>query len=176
MASILPRRTAQIYRSLDIKPCPHGEKYTLEDSTLLQYLMEDCKGFQIDPEGKYTLNYVITVLLANWKEKQLIQHCTVLTNGRIKRAFGTYDSCFCLTELRAMVLRYFDTKEFFLLEGYYRIYRAPLWCLDSSLMEQLQAEIGNCNYPSSCDKIKTFKCENNIIPRRFLGPGLHTLF
>lgn len=44
-----------------------------ENSSLLKYLETHCKGWVVSPSNRYTLNYVLIVLLANLREKGFLQ-------------------------------------------------------------------------------------------------------
>ena len=98
--------------------CPCREKYYLKSrSTLSKYLTRHCKGFVVDPERKYTLNYIIVVLLVNWKEKHLLWRrpfeLEVKDDGLVGRVVNTRhwhmrDSYFRINSLRdSLKLKYF---------------------------------------------------------------------
>jgi len=89
-------------------PCTCREKYFLYPENLLAlYLEEKCKGWVRDPESRYTLNYLVLVLIANFKDKGLLQYDTeydfyfVITDKRLKSVFEY--GYFKLKDLRAMI-------------------------------------------------------------------------
>jgi len=49
--------------------CPCREKYKLNNPLLSHYLKTKCQGWLEDPDDRYTLNYLILVLLTNLQEK-----------------------------------------------------------------------------------------------------------
>lgn len=60
--------------SICYSPCPCRVKYYLRpDSPLTKYLEEECQGWVRNVENKYTLNYILIILSANFKQKKLIE-------------------------------------------------------------------------------------------------------
>lgn len=58
---------------LTFKSCPCKDKHFLDPRGVLsRYLYEKCQGFVPDGEHRYTINYIVMVLIANWNEKKLI--------------------------------------------------------------------------------------------------------
>lgn len=56
-------------------PCTCREKYFLYPGSLLAlYLEEECQGWVRDPESRYTLNYLVLVLIANFKSKNILRY------------------------------------------------------------------------------------------------------
>jgi hypothetical protein len=78
---------------LTYKFCPCRNQYFFKEGNneLLLYLRGHCKGWSENPEGVYTVNYIITVLFANWERKGLIRHNLYLLIGEQEvKAFGHY--------------------------------------------------------------------------------------
>jgi hypothetical protein len=58
---------------LTYRPCHCKERYFLDPrGTLSRYLNEECKGFVPDGDHRYSLNYIVIVLIANWKVRNLV--------------------------------------------------------------------------------------------------------
>jgi len=56
-------------------PCDCQQKYSFKKNSKLLPYLQQCKGWIVDPQEKYTLNYVMIVLLAYLREKNLIYYC-----------------------------------------------------------------------------------------------------
>lgn len=125
--------------------CPHKDKYQfLPQSPLKDYLETHCEGFISDPENKYTINYIVLVLLANWGALRLI-----LTTGKavratsyIKKAFATSSPVIGFTGLRRRIITQLDTKaEDSYLRQYVKAYNCPLWCLKNEELDILNSAL-----------------------------------
>jgi len=121
--------------------CPHQDKYPfIPNSPLQNYLENHCEGFVKDDQDKYTINYLVFVLLANWKTRKLFskKQDSVLATSYIKKAFRTTSAVIGIRGLRRRIISQLDTvaEDFFM-----RIdpdsYLVPLWCLDESDIEFL---------------------------------------
>jgi len=61
------------YLELTYQPCFCRQKYSLKpENKLLEYLLQECKGFEQDPGGQYTLNFILLILITNWSQSDLI--------------------------------------------------------------------------------------------------------
>lgn len=67
--------------------CIHKERYPIKSKELLDYLTTDCKGFTISEDSKYSIHYLLTILLTNWGDQHLIFKCKVKTNEQIREVF-----------------------------------------------------------------------------------------
>lgn len=93
--------------------CPHREKYLFKtDSLLLRYLHSECQGWVRDVDDKYTVNYILIVLFANFKAKQLFNKqypCLVQCKGNLQFVFNRRLAH--INELRALVLSHLQQAE-----------------------------------------------------------------
>lgn len=75
-----------------ITHCPHQDRCRIKpDSKLKDYLENECKGFVKDPQDRYTINYVIIVLIADFEDKELfcpINTHIVLCTPVLQNIFG----------------------------------------------------------------------------------------
>jgi len=78
--------------SIYYSPCPCRVKYYLRpDSPLTKYLEEECQGWVRDENHKYSLNYILMVLSANFKQKKLLEfdfeedHYWIRCNDALKK-------------------------------------------------------------------------------------------
>jgi hypothetical protein len=63
------------YVNLIYGPCPCQRLYRFKaESLLLQYLKDHCNTFSENPEGEYSLNYILFNLIYHWDSKHLITH------------------------------------------------------------------------------------------------------
>lgn len=116
--------------------CSHQQKYVFKQKSKLKlYLEESCHGFVRAPS--YTLNYIIVVLLMNWKELGLLSHCTIKCTGRIRKILGVHYRHLYIGLLRSYVHQQFkipashqDFEEQFQLS-----FCAPLWCVSPEVFE-----------------------------------------
>lgn len=117
--------------------CPHREKYSFNPRSTLRQYFESCEGCAIDPEHKYTINYIILILLTNLKKNNwLIQNAVykadfyIVCNKELQLALRTPEPFIKLRNLRRQVLRHMEYHEKpcyanNLLERYY----IPFWCV-----------------------------------------------
>jgi len=69
-------------------PCSCRDKLSFKDDSPLQkYLETRCKGWVPDTENKYTLNYVLLVLIANLKEANLITEPIIRLSSELQDLF-----------------------------------------------------------------------------------------
>ena len=126
--------------------CPHQERYSfIPHSPLKNYLEKHCEGFVQDPEEKYTINYIVFVLLANWKARELFskEQDSVLATSYIKRAFMTTSKVIGIRGLRRRVASQLDAKaEDFYMRIDPNSYLVPLWCLTNEDIEYLGTILG----------------------------------
>jgi hypothetical protein len=89
------------------EPCDCQEKYSFKPQSRLLAYLRQCKGWTDDPEGKYTLNYIIAVLLAYAKEQNFFCICVkdpnkrIIGDSRFKAALGV--SSITFRELRSLI-------------------------------------------------------------------------
>ncbi len=129
--------------------CPHLEKYEFcQNAPIKKYLETKCKGFVKDPKDRYTLNYIIAVLIVNWAHLKIIKHHAVKVNGYIRKALRYRLEFLFTSHLRPLVLQQLDAKierkklsvEWGELTHFYMItpYRTPLWCPPPSVLAWLR--------------------------------------
>lgn len=137
--------------------CPHLERHKFcHDSPLLNYLQSHCKGFEEDISGRYTLNYIIVVLLANWFEKELLLHDTIICDPFIQTAFKTENRFLFLSELRGLVVEQTEPLgEHYFSKIWFRRYQTPLWCV-----YQETAFIDNIFIKAGCPSIGCYWTHN----------------
>jgi len=93
--------------------CPCREKYRLKNKPLLDYLQTHCDGWVEDPQGRYTLNYLIAILLVNLKEKNRLKPILVRNHFQIDDPRLTAIlrfSCFSLSDFRNKIKGLFHGK------------------------------------------------------------------
>ena len=65
---------SSLLKSIYYSPCPCKEKYYLDpDSPLTKYLKGECRGWVVASDNLYSLNYLLLVLIANFKRKQVLK-------------------------------------------------------------------------------------------------------
>ena len=89
--------------------CIHKDRYPIKSEQFLNYLTTDCKGFTVSEDGKYSVHYLLVVLLTNWKDQHLISRCKVKTNKQIRRVFGIRGSKVQIYHLRLNIFLLLDT-------------------------------------------------------------------
>jgi len=89
--------------SLSYPTCFCKRKFELGNhNALIHYLKTQCKGWTSDPQNKYTVNYIVYILLANFKSKRLFkQGSRVVCDGPLRSVFGL--SSFRINTLRSLV-------------------------------------------------------------------------
>lgn len=140
------RRRRHFGPEIHYKACPHQDKYTfIPHSPLKDYLENHCEGFVRDPDSKYTINYIVIVLLANWKARRLFskKQDSVLATSYIKKAFRTTSAVIGIRGLRRRIISQLDTvAEDFFMRIDPNAYLVPLWCLAESDIEFLSTILG----------------------------------
>jgi len=116
--------------------CNHQQKYFFKQNSLLKnYLEEQCNGFVED--SSYTLNYIIVVLLANWKELGLLYHCSVRCTGRLRKIFKVHYKYLHFSALRSLVRKHFrqplQDREYE--RKYFCHSMGLLWCVSPEILE-----------------------------------------
>jgi len=119
---------------ISYKLCPHQDKYSFcPNSPLKNYLENHCKGFVIDPSNTYTINYIVTILIANWGKRRLFSQNqdAVLATSYIKKAFRTTSAVIGIKGLRRRIVYQLDAEaEDYFLRVKPQLYDHPLWCLE----------------------------------------------
>ena len=65
---------ASLLKSIYYSPCPCKEKYYLDPANpLTKYLENECKGWVVANDHRYRLNYLLLILIANFKKKQFLK-------------------------------------------------------------------------------------------------------
>ena len=64
------------YFYLKYQACPCKEKYYLKPSSRLSKYLYKCKGWVPDETNTYSLNFILIVLLANWRSCTLLYRCS----------------------------------------------------------------------------------------------------
>lgn len=146
--------------------CPCRNQYSFKSgkNELLSYL-RNCKGWSEDPEGVYTINYIFTVLFANWKWKNLIRNkyelelligeeelevfgCEELRQWFVtdleaqSESFGYsrlfWDPCTVVSYLGVYHLRGFIASTYLNTHGVYESYSVPFLCYnDKKLLRKI---------------------------------------
>ena len=136
--------------------CNHQQKYFFKQNSLLKnYLEEQCNGFIED--SSYTLNYIIVVLLANWKELGLLYHCSVRCTGRLRKVFKVHYKYLHLNTLRNLVRKHFrqplQDREFE--RKHFRLSITPLWCVSPEILELVAPPLSRteCTLWSPCSAL-----------------------
>lgn len=102
--------------------------------------MRQCRGWVEDQDRKYTVNYIIVILLAEVKLKKLLildayDKYFILCDHELQRIFDIHEPFLKLEQLRMKVVEQMIQTECFYF-NYGRDYNIPLWCttyLDSVL-------------------------------------------
>ena len=89
--------------------CTHQEKYQIKRSSRLESYLKNCKGFVKDPKNLYTVNYIIAVLVANWRDQGLITHLVIKNVPQIRSVLGAYTEGITYYRLRELVFRQLET-------------------------------------------------------------------
>lgn len=94
--------------------CPHQDRCRFRSgSALKSYLETECEGFVKDPSDRYVINYIIVVLLADFKSKRLFDaefSSIVYCSLALQKVFGR--AILHLSSLRAEVKKHFFHLEF----------------------------------------------------------------
>ena len=132
--------------------CPHEERYVFKkDTPLKRYFETKCNGVKIDIEGKYTINYIVVVFLANWVELGRCDNHFVWPTKRMRKALKIKSIPFSLSWLRGLVLFQLEAELeqlcFTQLCQKYSIlgnYRFPLWCVPAETVNLYRnSDLGN---------------------------------
>lgn len=103
--------------------CPHGNSYQFRhNSSLRKYLEKNCKGWVRNSVDRYTLNYVILVLVCALKEKGLVRKTVIYCDTELREIFDT--DCVLVHLLRSKVREHFLHNEFPTRNDYF-----PFWCV-----------------------------------------------
>lgn len=118
--------------------CIHENKYKFKDNSPLEaYLRTKCHGFVQDSVKMYNINYILIILLSNWKYYKLIHDRTIKTTIHIRRAFklsrAKQNDVIHSSQLRKMVVEQLDAPvEMRFLKEVHCFYTWPFWCLSES--------------------------------------------
>jgi len=123
--------------------CTHQERFLIKKPEFEQY-MRQCSGWVEDPDKKYTSNYVVIVLLSEFKKKsQLIQDAHdnyfILLDRELQKIFKQNTPVISIARLRPLVDACFC---FYIKHNHvdFRRYSHPLWCI-SPKMDRVLEEI-----------------------------------
>jgi len=123
--------------------CTHRERFLIKKPEFEQY-MRQCSGWIEDPDKKYTSNYVVIVLLSEFKKKsQLIQDAHdnyfILLDRELQKIFKQNTPVISIARLRPLVDACFC---FHIKHNHvdFRRYSHPLWCI-SPRMDRVLEEI-----------------------------------
>lgn len=144
--------------------CNHQQKYSFKQNSSLKVYMEQyCKGFEIEP--KYTLNYIITVLLMNWKQLGLLYHCSVKCTGKLRKALRVRHKFIYLNDLRRLVSKHFRRNHFenTSLQPHHEHFQAHLWCVEPEIFEMIKPPLSSseCSARFTCHGIYRLNCNVN---------------
>lgn len=144
--------------------CNHQQKYSFKQNSSLKIYMEKyCEGFVIEP--KYTLNYIITVLLMNWKQSGLLYHCSVKCTGLLRKALRTRYKFIYLEDLRRLVSHHFKRNDLenATLQSYHEHFMAHLWCVEPEIFELLKPPLTSieCSARFTCHGFHRLNCNVN---------------
>lgn len=121
------------YFTLNYAVCPCKDLYAFkENSSLLGYLQQNCKGWVNSPKETYTINYIAICLLAVIKEKG-ISHSTrwhelILCDAELEKVFKK--QYIYLSQIRGFISKH--------LEGARRQKQTPpLLCVDIETVNSL---------------------------------------
>jgi len=133
--------------------CLHQERYAIKDPCLLYYLTRLCEGFVEDPEGKYTLQYLLHVLLANWREKNLLKDCDLRVDKHLRIVFRTKALVIPLYKLRLLIFKKLESEVTFTYVALNQEKFKPLYCKelkqDFTFLNSSPSE-HHCTYGQVC--------------------------
>ena len=134
--------------------CLHQERYAIKDPCLLYYLTKQCEGFVEDPEGKYTLQYLLHVLLANWRERNLLKDCDLRVDKHLRIVFRTRDLVIPLYKLRFLIFKKLESEVAFTYVALNQEKLKPPYCnelkQDFILLNSFPSE-HHCTYGQVCE-------------------------
>ena len=118
--------------------CPHREKYSFKPESRLQQYLQTCTNWVQDPEQKYTVNFILLVLLSDLKSKDYITQDIysaeyfIFCHHRLQAALRTPSPILNVQKLRRHILGHLKHRE----SGIYDIdqnskYLVPFWCVDA---------------------------------------------
>ena len=114
--------------------CPHGNKYPFKYGTKLEEYMRQCKGWLEDQDRKYTINYILIVLLAEIKSRRLLildayDKYYIICDRELQLSLGVSEPFIEITLLRKQVLSQMRHTEY--RYQHERDYKIPFWCVRS---------------------------------------------
>lgn len=140
------------------KFCIHEGRYRIRSEKFLNYLITACKGFTISEDGKYSLHYLLVILLTNWGSQRLISRCQVKVNKQIQEVFDLECGYTPIYHLRRHIFLLLDV-ELDYDHGHYTIWslrKRALACTESDseteLVGQIQKSHNQCS-EHNCLKI-----------------------
>ena len=67
--------------------CQRHERYKIKPESYLRTYLSSCPGFQQDIQEEYTLNYLLVVLIAYWKDIGLIENSGLRNTEEVRQLF-----------------------------------------------------------------------------------------
>lgn len=162
--------------------CIHKDRYPIKSAKLLHYLTTHCRGFTISDDEKYSVHYLLVILLTNWGSQHLISKCRVKINEQIRDVFDIH--------CNYMPIYYFRYRLFLLLETrlnyHFRRYtvqslhKRTITCVESGreaeLVGKIQQGHNECSEHSCIDILNCYGyfvfCFDDEVTPGFTTPSL----
>ena len=88
---------------LYVAACICNEKFRFHPKSEIKNYLQNCKGFVLDADDKYSVNYILLVLLSHWKAKGL-SLSSPTCSSEIKTLFEWRGDTMPLSLIRSMLL------------------------------------------------------------------------
>jgi len=149
---------------VEFRFCIHKDRYPIKSEQFLNYLTTDCKGFTVSEDGKYSIHYLLVVLLTNWRDQHLISRCKVTTNKQIRRVFRLRGCKVQIYHLRFSIFLLLDTPLKLDFHHYLGTQKRVVACAESDkeieLVKEIQQGHNECN-EHNC--LSTLNCYGYLV-------------
>lgn len=169
----LPYELSSFENLLLYQGCSHNQKYKIKINSKLKSYITTCKGFVRDSEDSYTINYLLAVLIANWKEQGLIIHRAVHNTLTLFTIFGHVGPYFHFLKIRELVSRQLEIPAPLTFAECVADRKILFWCVSESTKKLIMSLIQcpDCNNTEAQQAEELFKtyCNPKPVPNSTVG-------
>lgn len=161
--------------------CIHKDRYPIKSAKFLDYLTTHCKGFTIAEDRKYSVHYLMVILLTNWGCQQLISKCKIKITKQIRDVFDIHCEYMPIYFFRYHIFLLLKTQLNYSFRRYtaWSLHKRTIACAESGkeaeLIGKIQQGHHECNEHSCIDILNCYGyfifCFDDKVTPGFITPS-----